>query len=130
MLNKLSKNNIFCGVVLMPVLPFLQDNKENIIDIVNLAYKNGANFIYPAFGVTLRDTQRDWFYKYLDINFPGTKYKYIKQYGNDYKCKSPNFLELWNVFKEECNKYGLLYKMEDIIEEYKKRNEYEQITIF
>ena len=37
----------------MPVLPFLEDNEDNILGIVNNANENGAKFIYPAFGVTL-----------------------------------------------------------------------------
>ena len=38
----------------MPVLPFIEDNEENISNIIRLASENGAKFIYPAFGVTLR----------------------------------------------------------------------------
>lgn len=31
----------------------------------------------------------------------------------------------------ECEKYGILYKMEDIINAYKiKKKEYEQVTLF
>ena len=50
----LSAKNIFCGVLLMPVLPFLQDNKENILRIVEETAEAGGRFIHPYFGVTLR----------------------------------------------------------------------------
>ena len=54
----------------MPVLPFIEDTVENIGCIVKLAHENGAKFIYPAFGVTLRQNQREWYYDKLDKLFP------------------------------------------------------------
>lgn len=44
-----------------PVLPFLEDTKENVMGMVELAREAGARFIYPMFGVTLRDRQREYF---------------------------------------------------------------------
>lgn len=41
-------------ILLMPVIPFIEDSNENILQIIRLAKENGAKFIYPAFGVTLR----------------------------------------------------------------------------
>ena len=114
----------------MPVLPFLEDNEENISSIVNHAHENGAKFIYPAFGVTLRQNQREWYYKKLDETFPGIKQKYIQQFKNDYECRSPKAKELWQLFQKECNRFGILYKMEDIIAAYKKGYEDNQISMF
>ena len=81
-IKKLSDEGIYTGILLMPILPFINDTEENIINIVKLAKHNGAKFIYPAFGVTLRTNQRDYFFKILDKNFPGIKEKYIKSFGN------------------------------------------------
>ena len=129
-IKELSDNGIFAGILLMPVLPFLEDNEENINGIVKLAHENGAKFIYPAFGVTLRQNQRDWYYKKLDENFPGIKQKYIEQFRNDYECRSKKAKELWKVFQRECDKFGILYKMQDIINAYKKGYEDNQISMF
>lgn len=129
-IKKLSDNGIFTGILLMPVLPFLEDNQENILGIIKGAYESGAKFIYPAFGVTLRQNQRDWYYKKLDENFPGIKQKYLEQFKNDYECRSPRAKELWQVFKTECDKYGILYKMNHIISEYKKGYEADQMSLF
>ena len=38
--------------------------------MVELAREAGARFIYPMFGVTLRDRQREYFYSRLDRIFP------------------------------------------------------------
>ena len=129
-IKELSDNGIFAGVLLMPVLPFLEDNEENINGIIKLAHESGAKFIYPAFGVTLRQNQRDWYFKKLDENFTGIKQKYIEQYKNDYECRSPKAKELWKVFKRECDNFSILYKMEDIIDAYKKGYEDNQLSMF
>lgn len=126
----LSENGIFTGILLMPVLPFIEDNKENIIKIINLAAENGAKFIYPAFGVTLRDSQREYLYKKLDENFKGTRQKYIKEFGLAYNCSSPRGKELWQLFKLECDRLEMLYKMKDIIKGYKEAYEEEQLSLF
>jgi len=129
-IKELSDNGIFTGILLMPVLPFLEDNEENITGIVKLAHENGAKFIYPAFGVTLRQNQRDWYYKKLDENFSGIKQKYLQQFKNDYECRSPKAKELWKIFKRECDRFEILYKMNDIIQEYKKEYGGNQLSLF
>ena len=129
-IKELSDNNIFAGILLMPVLPFLEDNEENVSGIVRLAYVNGAKFIYPAFGVTLRQNQRDWYYKKLDQHFAGLKEKYINNFGNAYECRSPKAEALWQFFQKECNRFGILYKMEDIINGYKQGYSDNQLSLF
>lgn len=118
-LKELSKNNIYCGVILMPILPFINDTEENILKIIHLAKDSGAKFIYPSFGVTLRTNQREHFYNKLDPNFPDIKEKYISRYGERYYCTSPKAKKLYRIFKMECDKLGLLYNMRDIIWRYK-----------
>lgn len=129
-IRQLSQNGIFSGILLMPVLPFLEDNEENIEGIVKLAHENGAKFIYPAFGVTLRQNQRDWYYKKLDERFPGIKQKYIEEFANNYECRSPKAKRLWELLKVECDRFGILYRMKDIIEAYKKGYENSQLSLF
>ncbi len=129
-INKLSSNGIFTGILLMPVLPFIEDNNENILEIIRLAKENGAKFIYPAFGVTLRQNQRDHFFSRLDETFPGVTQRYIKEYGFSYECRSKRAKELWGIFKSECDKTKILYRMRDIVEGYKKQYEVKQISLF
>jgi len=129
-IKELTDQGVFAGILLMPVLPFIEDNNENIKRIIELAHENGAKFIYPAFGVTLRQNQREWYFSKLDKIFPGIKEKYIKQYGNSYECRSTVSKELWKLFVCECNKYGIIYKMNDIIKEYKQGYGNKQFSIF
>lgn len=126
----LSGRGIFTGILMMPVLPFIEDTPENVTDIVRKAAEAGARFIYPAFGVTLRQNQRDWFYLKLDALFPGVKQQYIERFGNAYECRSPAAGRLWTVFKKECDARGILYAMDDIVAAYKTPYETPQLTLF
>ncbi len=128
----LAQAGIFAGILLMPVLPFIEDSDENILAIVGKAHECGARFIYPAFGVTLRLNQRDWYFNKLNELFPGQGLpeRYRKQYGDRYSCSSPRARALWRVFKEACDRYGLLYNMKDIINAYKLGYADSQLSFF
>jgi len=127
----LSQNGIFVGILMNPVLPFITDKEEDIKELVRLAYENGAKFIYTYMGMTLRENQREYYFDKLEEYYPGLKEKYIKYYGNRYNCTVPNFKRLYKIFTEECDKYGILYNMKDIIAAYKKEiKKSEQITLF
>lgn len=126
----LSNSGIFCGVLMMPILPFLNDTVENIRDIVCRAKDAGAKFIYPAMGVTLREGNREYFYQKLDERFPGVKQKYMDLYGMQYVCTSPNAKRLWETFELQCERAHLLYEMKDIILAYKAEYSQQQISLF
>ena len=123
---------LFAGIVLMPVLPFIGDNENNILEIVKRAADSGAKFIYPYFGVTLRHNQREYYYNKLDSIFPDMNYliKYKSVYGESYECVVPNHEELELLFQEKCNHYGILYRMSDIIREYQTAYDLKQLSLF
>lgn len=131
---KLSEADIHCGVLLMPCLPFIEDNEDDIILLTRRAREAGAEFVYADFGVTLRQNQREWFYKKLDENFPerpDLKQIYQKTFGNSYECGSPSYKKLYEAFEKECAKLKLLYHMDDIRKLYKsKYSDSEQLTLF
>lgn len=96
---------------MMHVLPFLEDTEKNILDIANKANYYGVKYIVPWFGMSLRDRQRDYFYKCLDKSFPGVKERYEKRYGNRYKCSCRNIRKLMYVLSDACTKYNISLKM-------------------
>lgn len=71
----------------MPVLPFLEDDPANIRAIYS-ASGAGAHHVIPAWGVTLRDRQRDYFYAQLDQRFPGVRARYERAFGERYSARS------------------------------------------
>jgi len=113
-MKRLSGAGIGTGVLLMPVLPFISDTPENILSIVEQAHEAGAKYIYPAFGVTLRQNQREYFFDRLDEEFPGMREQYVRYFGEAYSCESPRAAELGKRFRKECEKRRILYRMEDI----------------
>ena len=114
-LEELSRAGVFSGVLLMPVLPYVEDSAENVLSVVDSAARAGARFVYAAFGVTMRDGQRDYFLNGLDRAFPGMGERYRKRYGSRYYCSSPRAKELWELFSARCRELGMLYEMRHII---------------
>ncbi len=110
-LAKLSAAGILTGVTLMPVLPFLTDNEPNLRRIVAQAADSGAGYILAAFGLTLRDRQREYFYRQLETSFPGLKAKYQRAYGNRYSAPAQNAKRLAASFNELCAAYQLATRM-------------------
>ena len=130
-IKELSDNGIFVGIMMNPVLPFITDSEDDIRELVKLAYENGAKFIHTFMGMTLRENQRDYYFEKLNQNFVGIKEKYFKYYANKYNCVVPNYKKLYKIFTDECNKYEILYNMNDIINVYKKEiKDNEQISLF
>lgn len=103
----LSDAGIQTGVTLMPVLPFIEENSDYIKSILEKAVEAGARYVIPAFSVTLRDRQRDYYYDQLDKLFPGLSQRYKNTYGNRYDYASPASNQLCDLFKTQCHKLGL-----------------------
>ncbi len=107
----LADHGILTGVTMMPVLPFIEDGEENISEIVRLAHENGASYIIPTFGMTLRDRQRAYYYDKLDRHFPGMRQRYIEAFGNDYFAPVRNYSQLESHFKAVCKRYEMPTRM-------------------
>ena len=116
-LGELSGAGLFAGVLLMPVLPFLEDSEENVLSVVEGVARAGAKFVYPALGVTMRQGQREYFLDALERAFPGQglKERYLRQFGDRYQCVSPRVKTLWKAFAAACRERGILYDMKSII---------------
>jgi DNA repair photolyase len=103
----LSEAGILTGISLMPILPYINDNEENIRSIARRTAENGGKYVIPALGVTLRDRQRHYLYTKLDKLFPGLSRKYIKNYGGDYFAQANDYENLEKTVDEECFKHKL-----------------------
>ena len=106
-LARLAEAGLRTGVLLMPVLPFLEDNPENILAIVQRAQDCGATYILASFGMTLRDRQRAYYYAQLDRLFPGLRQQYERQYGDRYSALARQAKRLEQIFREACERHGL-----------------------
>lgn len=119
----LRDNGIPTVVWLCPILPFINDSEENIRGILDYCVRAKVKGIINFdMGVTLRDGNREYFYKKLDEHFPGLKEKYIRMYGNSYQLSSPNIRQLNMIYKSECIKNGIMC---DVNECFEYLNKYE-----
>lgn len=120
-------------VWLCPLLPFINDTEENLRGI--LAYCREAQVygvICFGMGLTLREGNREYFYRQLDRLFPGMKEKYIRTYGMHYQLNSPRNRELMELFHRLCEDYGIVHNNRQIfayLNELESRN-HEQLSLF
>ena len=102
-MGKYDKNNIPTIVWLWPILPFINDTKDNIQGIVEACGKAHVyGIIYFGMGLTLREGNREYYYEMLDKHFPGLKDKYQKYYHNRYEITSFHQKELHNILVVGC----------------------------
>jgi len=107
----LSELGIETGLLMMPLLPFIHEDEENVIKIVEKAKYYGAKFIYASFGMTLRDRQRLYYYDRLDELFPGMKEAYMKKFRNYYSCGINNYQKVKSAFIKRCKELGISTQM-------------------
>lgn len=126
-------NGIPTIVWLDPILPFINDTEENIRGILSYCEKaKVCGIMCFGMGLTLRNGNREYFYKKLDEHFPNLKEKYIHKYGNSYEITSPKNKELMQILISFCRKLGIMYNIDEIfsyLSEF-KQNENEQLNFF
>ena len=104
-------------VWLCPILPFINDTAENINGVLDYCEEAEVRgIIYFGAGLTLRDGNREFFYRHLDLHFPGVKAEYIRRYRNSYMLDSPNSRELNALFHRRCESAGILHDNEQIFQ--------------
>ena len=65
-------------------------------------------------GLTLREGNREYFYKKLDTHFPSLKEKYINEFGKRYAVISPNNRNLMRLFKKLTDENNILNNPQEI----------------
>ncbi len=113
------------GVLLMPVLPFIEDNWENVRSIVELAHAHGAGWILAAFGMTQRKGSQEYYLRQLEHLFPGVKEKHLRAFGNRYECAANSAQKLSEQFKTLCAQKGIALK----VPQYKVKERFMQLSL-
>lgn len=121
-------------VWMTPILPFINDTVENISGILDLCIEAGVyGVICFGIGLTLREGNREYFYKQLDRLFPQLKEKYMQTYGNQYIIESPNSRRLMKLFYETCKKNGIVHNNEQIfqyLQDFPKKKDDGQLSLW
>ena len=125
-------NEIPTVVWLCPILPFINDNEENIRGILNYCIEAKVHgIICFNMGLTLREGNREYFYKKLDQHFKGMKERYINEYGYSYEVNSRNNKKLMNIAKEVCRANNILFGVEECfsyLNKFEQKKQYEQLN--
>lgn len=97
-----------------PLLPFINDTKENIEGIVDYCARAGVQAIICfGIGLTLREGNREYFYSALDRKFSmssttdSLKERYQKTFGYSYVCSSLHEAELMKYLAQLCRQHNI-----------------------
>ena len=133
-LRKMRAAGIPTVVWLSPILPFINDTEDNINGLLDMCKEAGVyGIICFGMGLTLRDGNREYFYKQLDRFFPGLKEKYIRTYGYSYEVISPEKDRLMKLFDKRCEEAGIIHDNDRIfsyLNEYEIKNRPRQMSIW
>ncbi len=126
-------NEIPTVVWLSPILPFINDTEENIRGILNYCLEAKVHgIICFGMGVTMREGNREYFYKKLDEYFPGMKDRYIERYGYSYELTSANNEKLMNIVRDACVSNNILFGVDQCFEylhKFEDKSGYEQLVL-
>lgn len=121
-------------VWLCPILPFINDTEENIEKLLQMcAEAKVYGIICFGMGLTLREGNREYFYRQLDRSFPGLKERYVRTYGERYSVESPNSEKLMKLFYAKCREYGIECDNNRIfsyLSEFEEKNADEQLSLW
>ena len=133
-LNILKEEGIPTIVWMTPILPFINDTEENIRGLLEACRRSGVYGILTfGVGVTLRDGDRQYFYRKMDEHFPGIKERYIKTFGNAYEIPSPRERYLSGLITGECQKAGIVCNRDRLfayMHEFEDKTEGVQMSLF
>ncbi len=128
------ENDIPTVVWLSPVLPYINDTRENIEEILAYCREAGVyGIICFGMGVTLRKGDREYFYAALDRHFPGMREKYHRRFGYNYEIPSERSGELMKYFRDFCRDNHIVNNVEKIfayLHEFPENKGYEQLSLF
>ena len=115
-LKTLDENNIPTVVWLCPILPYINDTEDNIDKILDYCIEaNVYGVLCFGMGLTLRDGNRQYFYRKLDEHFPDLKDRYVKEFGDSYSIPSPDEKKLMEIFKRKTQDNGILNDTYEIL---------------
>ena len=104
-------------VWLCPLLPFINDTMENLQGILDYCIEAGVyGILCFGMGMTLREGDREYFYKKLNKHFPGLRSRYEKRYGNNYVITSSNNRELMQYFLKTCAEKNIVCDNDKLFE--------------
>lgn len=133
-LNIMKEEGIPTVCWMTPILPFINDTEENIRGILNYTKQAKCyGIMFFDIGMTLRDGDRQYYYKKLDTHFPGLKERYRKTYGDAYMVPSLNRKYLNGLVRKFCRENGMVCDTDKLfayMAEFEDKQAGEQMSLF
>ena len=121
-------------VWLCPILPYINDTQENIRAILDMCVEAKVRGVLCfGMGVTMREGNREYFYRQIDRHFPNLKQRYIREFGNNYVVNSPKNNELMKLYHRTCSENGIMHSADEIFEylhRFEEKNAPQQLSLW
>ena len=102
-------------VWLSPLLPYINDTEENLRAILNACIEARVRGVVCfGMGMTLREGNREYYFRKLDEHFPGLKARYVREFHNWYAFSRPGAEPLMALFHEICEEHGIMHDNDEI----------------
>ncbi len=106
-LKKLKEAGIMAGVDFTPIIPYLLDDENNIREVIRKASENGAEYLLPGAGMTLRNNQKTRWLELLKENWPELIEKYEKLYRESRDPSREYLLRINRKTFEICKEFNI-----------------------
>ncbi|MFX1474657.1 MAG: hypothetical protein ACFFCO_04135 [Promethearchaeota archaeon] len=107
-MRKFARAGLYTGTALIPVLPYIYDDDENLEEVIERTKRSGGQYVLVG-SLTLGRRQREWFYDALRRYDPSLLQHYEQLYDhNTAYAPHPNYVaDLGRRVEKLCAKYGL-----------------------
>ena len=112
------------GVCFMPIVPYFEDSDENLEDVISQTKKANCDFILFAPGMSLRDSQAQFFIRKLkDSKYSNLLKKMLDLYKGEMHPNSDYVSKIHNKLVALCKQYELPCRAKRFIpNDYRKYN--------
>ena len=134
LMQQLTERGITVIVNLAPILPFINDDPENIQGLLSYCVKADVyGILTDKMCPVLREGNRERFYQQLYKYFPDIYDQYEKAYADEKTLKTNNYTAIMACIRETCEAHGIQYDKEELLRftrEYKNKTIGTQLSLF
>lgn len=110
-LRHVARTGVTTGVAMMPLLPGISDDDENIEDVVSRVEDAGGQFVLGG-GLTLKEgAQRERYMGFLEAHYPEVVTLYAQLYGKGFEARGSYGPQLLRRVREVCLKRSIADRM-------------------
>ncbi len=110
-MSEVAKAGLTTGIAMMPLLPGISDDDDNITDVVRRVKDAGGQFVLGA-GLTLKEgVQRDRYMTFIRLNYPEAVALYDRLYGEGFETRGSYGPQLLCRVREICARHDIPDRM-------------------